>query len=310
MRKRATWAAIVAVLSLILAACSATASPHRSVAEPGDYGNVEATAPGPASAPHCGIERWAVKTGNDVPESGKVNLTDVHDTTVAAMDQLVVPAGFTQDSTRMPGVEYTVYRVHAVLREYKMEADSDYHLVLTDGASTMIAEIPSPACVNSDSPFLPGITAARDAFNAQYAPGNFWQPAGVPVTVTGVGFFDTPHGQTGVAPNAIEIHPVLSITFDGQPSPPPTFGPATQPPVAPASTSARLLSGAPECVTIAVVLPSGSRTWLEFCGSTGPGSDSPVRDPLAGKSGVLDGAVAIGNGCGSKAAPCVIFGPN
>ena len=27
--------------------------------------------------------------------------------------------------------------------------------------------------------------------------------------VTGVAFFDYDHGQTGVAPNAIELHPVL-----------------------------------------------------------------------------------------------------
>jgi hypothetical protein len=31
-------------------------------------------------------------------------------------------------------------------------------------------------------------------------------------TVTGVGFFDFPHGQTGVAPNAIELHPVLRFS--------------------------------------------------------------------------------------------------
>jgi hypothetical protein len=31
--------------------------------------------------------------------------------------------------------------------------------------------------------------------------------------VTGVAFFDFNHGQTGVAPNAIELHPVLQICF-------------------------------------------------------------------------------------------------
>jgi hypothetical protein len=31
-------------------------------------------------------------------------------------------------------------------------------------------------------------------------------------TVTGVGFFDIPHGQTGVAPNAVELHPVLRFS--------------------------------------------------------------------------------------------------
>jgi hypothetical protein len=29
--------------------------------------------------------------------------------------------------------------------------------------------------------------------------------------VTGVAFFDYDHGQTGVAPNAIELHPVLAF---------------------------------------------------------------------------------------------------
>jgi hypothetical protein len=31
-------------------------------------------------------------------------------------------------------------------------------------------------------------------------------------TVTGVGFFDVPHGQTGIAPNAIELHLVLKFS--------------------------------------------------------------------------------------------------
>ncbi len=34
-----------------------------------------------------------------------------------------------------------------------------------------------------------------------------------PVTVTGVGFFDFLHGQTGVAPNGIELHSVLDVQF-------------------------------------------------------------------------------------------------
>ena len=29
--------------------------------------------------------------------------------------------------------------------------------------------------------------------------------------VTGVAFFDFQHGQTGVAPNAIELHPILGF---------------------------------------------------------------------------------------------------
>jgi hypothetical protein len=36
--------------------------------------------------------------------------------------------------------------------------------------------------------------------------------------VQGIGFFDFAHGQDGVAPNAIELHPVLSIVFHGAPA--------------------------------------------------------------------------------------------
>ena len=35
----------------------------------------------------------------------------------------------------------------------------------------------------------------------------------MPVTVTGIAFFDPLHGQEGVAPNGIELHPVLMIDF-------------------------------------------------------------------------------------------------
>jgi hypothetical protein len=35
----------------------------------------------------------------------------------------------------------------------------------------------------------------------------------VPVSVTGVAFFDTLHGQEGVAKNGIELHPLLAIAF-------------------------------------------------------------------------------------------------
>ncbi|HEX4629281.1 MAG TPA: hypothetical protein VH137_10885, partial [Gemmatimonadales bacterium] len=33
------------------------------------------------------------------------------------------------------------------------------------------------------------------------------------VRITGVGFFDFRHGQRGLAPNAIELHPVIAVAF-------------------------------------------------------------------------------------------------
>src|SRR5207244_927391 len=45
------------------------------------------------------------------------------------------------------------------------------------------------------------------------ATGTF-QTANVPVQLTGVGMFDFLHGQTGVAPNGIELHPIINIIFN------------------------------------------------------------------------------------------------
>jgi hypothetical protein len=38
------------------------------------------------------------------------------------------------------------------------------------------------------------------------------------VVVTGVGFWDEIHGQTGVSPNGIELHPVLGFAGDCHPT--------------------------------------------------------------------------------------------
>ena len=51
----------------------------------------------------------------------------------------------------------------------------------------------------------------------------FWQRRKIRVHLTGVGFFDFRHGQSGVAPNGIELHPVLSMRWAGTlPLPPST----------------------------------------------------------------------------------------
>ena len=40
------------------------------------------------------------------------------------------------------------------------------------------------------------------------------------IVVTGIGFFDFLHGQTGAAPNGIELHPVLNIERESGSAPP------------------------------------------------------------------------------------------
>src|SRR5439155_5594295 len=85
---------------------------------------------------------------------------------------------------------------------------------LSDGAGhTMIGEIPDPACVGSGSPLRSSIQKARAEFDARYTATTSFQNANIAVTVTGVGFFDFLHGQTGVATNGIELHALLDIQF-------------------------------------------------------------------------------------------------
>src|SRR6266851_7143437 len=161
----------------------------------------------------CGVERWSVKTGTD-PDSGLVNLSSSTATPISSMTALPAPSPIPANNRVQP-TETTVWVINATLTQYKLESDSDYHLILDDGAGhTMIAEIPAPSCVGSGSPFLSGITHARSQFDATFTATTSFQTANVPVQIKGIGMFDFLHGQTGVAPNGIELHPVIDIIFN------------------------------------------------------------------------------------------------
>lgn len=81
----------------------------------------------------------------------------------------------------------------------------------------MIAETPSPLCTKGATAtmrkqMLAARTRARVCAKAR---------------VVGVAFWDYMHGQTGVARNGIELHPVLGfacLSNVGPPSPPPPTG--------------------------------------------------------------------------------------
>ena len=81
------------------------------------------------------------------------------------------------------------------------ELDGDLHLVLAGGGATMIAEAPSPGCTGGAMPIL-----RREMARARRAVRVCRR-----AIVTGVVFWDFPHGQIGVAPNAIALHPVLGF---------------------------------------------------------------------------------------------------
>jgi len=92
-----------------------------------------------------------------------------------------------------------VFTVIARVTFVREEADSDYHFILQEGGYHMIAETPAPYCDRGAKPLYHRemATARRAAKTCARA------------RVIGVAFFDFDHGQDGVAPNAIELHPLL-----------------------------------------------------------------------------------------------------
>jgi hypothetical protein len=141
----------------------------------------------------CGVERWTVKALQDRPR-----LLPVRRVTIAYL--VTRPAPATLPITRLP-FERHVFQVVAAVTLVRFEADDDYHVVLSDGRRTMIAESPAAQCAKRATALRgrqmqQARRALRECAKAQ---------------VTGVAFFDFNHGQTGVAPNAIELHPILGF---------------------------------------------------------------------------------------------------
>jgi hypothetical protein len=167
------------------------------------------------TSPTCGVERWSVKTGTD-PDAGLVDLNNPVPMTIQALGALTPPADPPGPplNARIAPAETTVYVINGTMTLYKKENDVDYHVVIQDETGhTMIVELPCACCVGPSSPFGAAIAAARAKFDARFTATSSFQTANVPVQVKGVGFFDFIHGQTGVAPNGIELHPVLELNF-------------------------------------------------------------------------------------------------
>ena len=167
---------------------------------------------------YCGKERWGAKTLSDATASS-INMTPQ----AMSVSQLVnetAPAG---SETRVPPLETQAVTVHADLLGFKIEGDSDLHIVIQDHATkeTMIVEIPDPRCSGVCSSIARDqIVQARTTFETAFAgspPGPDFRAltTPVPIDVTGIPLFDFTHPtpQTGLAKNCIEVHPVLSITL-------------------------------------------------------------------------------------------------
>ncbi len=234
-----------------------------------------------ASSGSCGVERWSVKTGTD-SGAGAINLSSTSANTIVTMRSWTAPNPIPATS-RVSPYETTDWVLTATLVEYKLESDSDYHLVLSDSSgNTMIAEIPDPACVGSGSPFAAKIASARAQFDAKYNVTTSFQTANIPVQVTGVGMFDFLHGQTGVAPNGIELHPVLNIVFN--PSTSPDFAIAASP------SAVSAVQGGSATTTVSTTVSGGFNAAVALsasglpAGATATFTPTSIAAPGAGSS--------------------------
>jgi hypothetical protein len=171
------------------------------------------SSPSVRASPACGVERWDVKTLQD-PAGRALNLSAITQTTVAALRAKPVVRG--PGSSRGAGVESTFYEVRSRLVGAKLEDDGDIHLVIRGltTSGTMIVEFPQvPSCTGgATTGARTRMKNARNAFVAACGtPGASFTSLTGKATLRGIGFFDFLHGQTGVAPNGIELHPVLKF---------------------------------------------------------------------------------------------------
>jgi len=159
-----------------------------------------------------GTERWSVKVLTDA-NVNTINFTPVI-TTLDSLINLPTPVP-TFSNPRIAGIENKVYTIRCHITIKKFESDYDYHLVLSDANNhTLIAESPDPVCATaSSSAHVNEFIAVRNFIDAHIAWGNVYNVNLPDVDVTGVAFVDIEHGQTGVAPNNIELHPMLDIRF-------------------------------------------------------------------------------------------------
>jgi hypothetical protein len=141
----------------------------------------------------CGEERWTVKTLQDRPQ-----LLPVQTTTVLHLTRLRPPASL--PPSRLP-FEHHVFRIFGAVIAIRPEQDGDLHVILSEGGHTMITEAPEPGCTMRATPLRRAQMARvrRSVRLCRHA------------VVTGVVFFDYLHGQNYVAPNGIELHPLLSF---------------------------------------------------------------------------------------------------
>lgn len=164
----------------------------------------------------CALSRSHVKSLRD-RDASRIQLEAVIHTTVADLNALRSQCGPATDH-RVRDEEFSVYEVVGQIARVKRERDHDIHIVLADPEDSrerMVVESDDPDFRgNAVSPYREKLAAARQMFDdlvKQSGAGQLNDVRGTLVRVTGVGFFDMNHLQTGRSRSCIELHPILAI---------------------------------------------------------------------------------------------------
>lgn len=145
-----------------------------------------------------GIEREDVKSGLDGFKPPKPKLM-----TIADIHALKLGTKWKESLARQPN-EKIAATIQGEIVAAGVEPDSDIHLVVEDGTGTIVCEIPKPECA---APWLfDYLTKARQWVRDNCGHLGAIKKLKKPVlcTITGVIFFDRPHGFQ--KPTGLELH--------------------------------------------------------------------------------------------------------
>jgi hypothetical protein len=168
-------------------------------------------APAAKPGPWCGGTLWKLMNLSDTG-SKSVKWSPAM-TSIADIGKLTAPAK--APASRATPFQKQRWQVTAVVDQYRAASNGEIVLVLFDiGTSTyMDAYLSNPKCLSSSARGRGEIVAARNAFTSKCpAPQGTWQPLGVTVQLSGVGFWNPLKTTKGALPNGAELRPVTGLT--------------------------------------------------------------------------------------------------
>ena len=113
-----------------------------------------------------------------------------------------IPATIAQLGSLPRTARRRAYVIEGVVAAVKTEADQDKHVIVQDGAASMILEFPDPGCAQGSLALAAIVRARRQIASVR---------VGQRIQAACMLFFDRPHGQSGSAPNSVEGPPCFWV---------------------------------------------------------------------------------------------------